>query len=137
MRQGRIWRCDLVLEAQEENRSEGPVFSRHRGSERQFVVRDDHRLVERRLASLARRILDVESIRISGVLMLPRVERFGRPVCRYAEWDGDRQTGVGSRLGTERATMPGLFAPRRFGHDLPPRRCLALRSARSLASLAR
>ena len=62
---------------------------------------------------------------------------FGRPVCRDAEWNGDRQTGVGWRLCTERARTPGLPASRVLGHDLPPRRCLPFRSARSFASLAR
>src|ERR1700729_928949 len=31
-------RCDLVLEAQEENGAEGPVFSQYRESERQFLM---------------------------------------------------------------------------------------------------
>ena len=41
---------------------------------------------------------------------------------------GSAQSGQG---------LPGLFASLMLGHDLPPRRCLPFRSARSLASLAR
>ena len=62
MLRSRRGRCDLVLEAQEENGAEGPVFSQYRESERQFVVRDDYPLGQRRLTSLSGRVLDVGSV---------------------------------------------------------------------------
>ena len=62
MLRSRRGRCDLVLEAQEENGAEGPVFSQYRASERQFVVRDDYPLGQRRLTSLSGRVLDVGSV---------------------------------------------------------------------------
>src|SRR6202035_4925710 len=85
--------------------AEGPVFSQYRESERQFVVRDDYPLGQRRLTSLSGRVLDVGSVDGQNDVthFVDELEDgeggFGWPACRDAEWDGDRQTRVGPRRG--------------------------------------
>ncbi len=62
MRRSPIGRCGLILAAQGENGAEGPVFNRYRGSERHFVVLDDHPIGRRPLASLSCRLMDLGSV---------------------------------------------------------------------------